>query len=44
MKTIRTLKRLAKLHELLDYDEESIKKYEEIMKEKHDTGTMRTLA
>lgn len=40
----KKLKELAKLHELLDYDEESIKIYEEIMKEKHDAGTLRKLA
>lgn len=40
----RTLKELAKLHEMLDYDEESIKFYEQIIKEKSDATTVRELA
>lgn len=40
----KTLKELAKLHELLDYDEESIEYYKEIMKENKDATTMRELA
>lgn len=42
--SFRTLKELAKLHGLLDYDEESIKYYKEIIKEKMDTTTVRELA
>lgn len=42
--SFRTLKELAKLHELLDYDEESIEYYKEIIKEKKDATTLRELA
>lgn len=40
----KTLKELARLHELLDYDEESKEYYKEIIKEKRDTTTVRELA
>lgn len=42
--SFRTLKELAKLHGLLDYDKESIKYYKEIIKEKMETTTVRELA
>lgn len=42
-KSIRTLKDLAMLHELLNYDEEAIKFYEEIIKKESDIATVRRL-
>lgn len=42
-KSITTLLELAKLHELLNYDEEAIKFYEEIIEKESDSATVRKL-